>query len=125
MASFTGDAFFPGGVGSFNFEAGRGLNFEDGPSEDVLLQWATYYDAADEAGLSRLYGGIHVQADDFDGRVIGDYVGREVWDLAQLYFAGAPVPEPTTLALAAPAVGLLLRRRARTSGLARRVGGHR
>ena len=33
---------------------------EPGPTTDVPLQWATYYDAADQAGISRLYGGIHI-----------------------------------------------------------------
>ena len=47
------------------------LHFEEGPTEDVELQWATYYDAADQAGQSRIYGGIHIVADDFSGRVIG------------------------------------------------------
>lgn len=28
----------------------RYLEFERGPSETVTLQWATYYDAADQAG---------------------------------------------------------------------------
>ena len=36
---------------------------------------ATYQDASDQAGLSRLYGGIHVRADDFAGRIIGAEVG--------------------------------------------------
>ena len=40
------------------------LKTDTGPSTDVVLQWATYYDAADQAGLSRIYGGIHVPADD-------------------------------------------------------------
>ena len=35
------------------------------------LQAATYYDAADQAGISRLYGGIHISADDFGGRQHG------------------------------------------------------
>jgi hypothetical protein len=47
------------------------LLIEDGPSEDVALQWATYFDAADAAGISRLYMGIHVSPDDFEGRKIG------------------------------------------------------
>ena len=110
LASITGDDYFPGGVGEFLFGRGRGLDFEDGPSADVLLQWATYYDAADEAGLSRLYGGIHVFADDFDGRVIGDFVGRAAWNEAQLYFTGT-IPEPASLAGCVAATSLLLRRR--------------
>jgi hypothetical protein len=38
--------------------------FEDGPSVEVHLQWATYYDAADQAGQSRIWGGIHIWPDD-------------------------------------------------------------
>ena len=110
LSSITGDAYFPGGVGEFLYEMDRGLNFENGPSEDVLLQWATYYDAADEAGLSRLYGGIHVFADDFDGRIIGDLLGREAWAEAQLYFTNT-IPEPSSLAILTLSAPLLFRRR--------------
>ena len=51
------------------------LTFEYGPTNTVHLQWATYYDAADQAGLSRLWGGIHVRHDDFVGRTIGSQIG--------------------------------------------------
>ena len=84
----TGSAFFPGGLGEWAVEAG-GLEFEAGPTEGVTLQWATYQDAADEAGASRLYGGIHVRADDLAGRVIGAEVGAEAWELARTYFDGS------------------------------------
>ena len=110
LTLMTGDEFFPGGMGTFLFEEGAGLNFEDGPSQDIALQWATYFDAADEAGLSRLYGGIHVRADDFDGRIIGNYVGNTVWDQSLLYFNNT-VPEPATALAAIGALGLLLQRR--------------
>lgn len=86
LTHFTGSAYFPGGLGTFRAPAGEFLRFENGPSEDLELQWATYYDAADEAGLSRLYGGIHVDADDFDGRVIGSHVGVGAYQLATTYF---------------------------------------
>ncbi len=68
MTLLTGTPYFPGGIGEFTFHKNEYLEFEAGPSEDVVLQWATYYDAADQAGISRLYGGIHVRADDFVGR---------------------------------------------------------
>ena len=110
LAKFTGDAHFPGGLGSYLFEADGGLDFDDGPTGDVLLQWATYADAADEAGLSRLYGGIHVRADDFDGRVMGEFIGNAAWDRASLYFTGT-VPEPAGAGAALAAAALLLRRR--------------
>ena len=70
----------------------------------MTLQWATYYDAADEAGISRLWGGIHVPVDDFSGRVMGSSIGVEAYSLANLYFQG--VPEPSTLLLVTTA-GLL------------------
>ena len=70
LTSMTGSPYFPGGLGTHTFPAGS-LQFEDGPSEDIELQWATYFDAADQAGISRLYGGIHVAADDGAGRIIG------------------------------------------------------
>jgi hypothetical protein len=54
----------------------------------VTLEWATYYDAADQAGVSRIYGGIHIPADDFAGRRIGSRIGKQAWALAERYFAG-------------------------------------
>ncbi|MEN8114418.1 MAG: hypothetical protein ABFS21_08510, partial [Actinomycetota bacterium] len=60
--------------------------FESGPTEDVALQWATYRDGADQAGISRLYGGIHVRSDDFEGRIIGAEIGKAAWERAQQLF---------------------------------------
>jgi hypothetical protein len=85
LAAMTGSEFFPGGLGELTVPAGA-LEFEAGPSTDVTLQWATYFDAADEAGISRLYGGIHVSADDLAGRVMGERCGREAWDRAVQLF---------------------------------------
>lgn len=88
MAAITGDPFFPGGVGEFVAEKDEFLVFEDGPSETVTLQWATYKDAADQSGLSRIYGGIHPPADDMPGRIIGISVGQDAFALADQYFSG-------------------------------------
>jgi hypothetical protein len=88
LRAITGSGSFPGGLGSFTVPAG-GLRFEAGPERDVTLQWATYDDAADQAGISRLYGGIHIAADDLTGRRIGVLCGRDAWAHAQRYFAGA------------------------------------
>jgi hypothetical protein len=87
MTGITGSAFFPGGVSEWTVKSGS-FRIAPGPSADVVLRWATYYDAADQAGQSRLYGGIHVQADDFTGRVIGATCGTTAWVVAQRYFAG-------------------------------------
>jgi len=55
----------------------------------VQLQWATYYDAADQAGVSRLYGGIHIAEDDFRGRVMGSQCGKDAWQMANRYWDGS------------------------------------
>jgi hypothetical protein len=87
LTGFTGSEYFPGGVTGYTIIAGS-LKFESGPTTDIRLEWATYYDAADQAGQSRLWGGIHVQADDFTGRRIGSECGIAAWALAQRYYAG-------------------------------------
>ncbi len=88
MTRLTGDAFFPGGMGEFEAPANEFLVFEEGPSVDLTLQWATYRDAADQCSLSRIWGGIHPPADDMPGRVIGEKVGIDAFRLAELYFNG-------------------------------------
>lgn len=88
LAAFTGDEFFPGGIGTFTAHANEYLEFEQGPSENIELQWATYFDASDEAGISRLYGGIHVEIDDLNGRIMGSLAGQGAWEKAQGYFGG-------------------------------------
>lgn len=89
LAAFTGNEFFPDGLREWTIAAGS-FEFESGPDTDVVLQWATYADAADQAGISRLYGGIHVRADDFAGRIMGADIGRAAWIEARRYFDGAP-----------------------------------
>jgi hypothetical protein len=91
LTSFTGSEYFPGGSSSWTTPVGD-LIVEAGPSADVTLEWATYYDAADQAGISRLYGGIHIPADDFNGRVIGSQCGKEAWALAGKYYDGSATP---------------------------------
>jgi membrane-associated phospholipid phosphatase len=91
MAGITGRPYFPGGLFEQTFDVGY-LKFEPGPTAPVTLQMATYYDAADQAGMSRIYGGIHVTTDDFTGRRVGSRVGKAAWTLAQRYFAGSAHP---------------------------------
>jgi len=88
LTAMTGSAYFPGGISEWTVPAGS-LRFERGPTQDVKLQWATYYDAADQAGISRLWGGIHVPVDDFAGRLTGSACGEAAWAMAQRYFEGA------------------------------------
>jgi hypothetical protein len=62
------------------------------PAQDVILSWRTFSEAADEAGISRRYGGIHFEDGDLEGRALGRRVGARVWQKALAYFNGtAPV----------------------------------
>lgn len=88
LTAITGSAYVPGGLGSFVAEQNEYLVFERGPSQTVTLQWATWYDAADQAGQSRRWGGIHPAEDDYPARVIGSKVGLSAWSLVQKYFSG-------------------------------------
>ncbi len=87
LTGITGTEFFPDGLGTWSIPSDA-LEFEAGTEDGIALQWATYQDASDQAGVSRLYGGIHVRADDFAGRRIGARVGRSAWALAQTYYGG-------------------------------------
>jgi len=97
LTVMTGSPFFPGGMAEFTATQNEYLTFENGPTADVVLQWATYYDAADQAGLSRLYGGIHVPVDDGPGRIIGSRCGLAAWGLALKYFDGSILDEPMSM----------------------------
>jgi len=99
LTAITGSPFFPGGMGTYNAPADTGLGFEKGPSQAIQLQWATYYDAADQAGLSRIWGGIHPPVDDFGGRRVGSECGKAVWALAQKHFDGSLLDIPIALSI--------------------------
>ncbi len=89
LEMFTGSDEFGGSV---TFEAGES-RFEPlvTPAEAVTLSWDTFSAAADEAGLSRLYGGIHFVEGDINGRTLGVEVGASVWDQAQFFINGGVV----------------------------------
>jgi hypothetical protein len=88
MTLLTGDEYFPGGMGEFHAPRNEFLVFEDGPSVDVTLQWATYRDASDQCSLSRIWGGIHPPIDDMPGRILGRTVGTDAFLYAERYFNG-------------------------------------
>lgn len=58
------------------------------PAEDVQLTWATFKEAADEAGFSRRLGGIHFEDADLEARRVGRIIGSEVWQRANNLFNG-------------------------------------
>ena len=89
---FTGSNKFGGSV---TFESGES-RFEPGitPEETVTLEWEIFTQAADEAGVSRLYGGIHFEDGDLNGRQLSREVAQAVWEQAQFFIQGGE-PEPT------------------------------
>jgi hypothetical protein len=88
LTLFTGDAFFPGGMSEFHAPRNEFLVFEEGPSTDVVFEWAKYIDASDQCSLSRIWGGIHPPADDIVGRRIGMELGPEVYHYARGFYSG-------------------------------------
>jgi hypothetical protein len=56
------------------------------PAQAVTLSWSTFSAAADQAGLSRRYGGIHFEQGDLDARAAGRAVARQAWALARDFF---------------------------------------
>ena len=83
---FTGSPYFPGGMGEYIARQNEFLVFEEGPSQDIKLQWASYRDASDQCSLSRIWGGIHPYIDDMPGRFIGSVVGVESFNYGAAYF---------------------------------------
>jgi PAP2 superfamily len=86
MVGFTGSDNFDGSVtipaGWSKFEANT-------PANPVTLSWPTFTAMADQAGMSRRYGGIHFKSGDMQGRSLGNMVGQSVWSRAQSYFRGS------------------------------------
>jgi hypothetical protein len=58
------------------------------PASDVTLGWPTFSAAADQAGMSRRYGGIHFRDGDLEGRAMGRRVGAQAWHKAAGYVRG-------------------------------------
>jgi hypothetical protein len=62
------------------------------PKQTVVLNWETFQDAAEEAGMSRRYGGIHFARADLAGRRLGHLVADRAWTKSQAYFDGTAIP---------------------------------
>jgi hypothetical protein len=63
------------------------------PAAPVTLSWKSFTAAADQAGISREYGGIHFNDGDFEARQAGEDVGLLVWSKAKGYFNGKAIPK--------------------------------
>jgi hypothetical protein len=86
LTAFTGGDTFNGQVtipkGTSLFESGKV------PARDVVLKWKTFLAAADQAGMSRRYGGIHFESGDRHGRAAGATIGWFAYDRAKAYWEG-------------------------------------
>ncbi|CAH1194472.1 conserved exported hypothetical protein [Candidatus Nitrotoga sp. BS] len=56
------------------------------PAKPTALYWATFSDAADEAAISRRYGGIHFIDGDLESRKVGREIGKQAWEKSQKLF---------------------------------------
>jgi hypothetical protein len=84
LRSFTGSprlgAVYHAAAGSSTIEPGIT------PSRAIDVEWRTFDEAADQAGLSRRYGGIHFRDGDLESRQLGRQVGEVAWKKALAYF---------------------------------------
>jgi hypothetical protein len=87
LRRFTGSDYFGYSVtvpaNSLTIQAGV-------PAAPVTLSWPTFKDAADQAGMSRRYGGIHFKAGDLDARACGKKVGERAFETAMDFINGVP-----------------------------------
>lgn len=91
IAAFVGsDAYYDGtSLGNYDLDDVAGtdllgeyvathLSFEEfGAGDPVVLRWETLTEAAEEAGISRLYGGIHIQDGNLRGQEMGMAIASE------------------------------------------------
>jgi hypothetical protein len=63
---------------AIDFEIGWSTFETNVPQNPVNLYWATFTEAADQASLSRIYGGIHFTSGDVESRTLGRNVGASV-----------------------------------------------
>jgi hypothetical protein len=61
------------------------------PAKPITLSWTNFRYAAEQAGLSRQYGGVHFEHGDKDAREAGSRVGKNAWAKALTYFNGTAI----------------------------------
>ncbi|EDX82796.1 hypothetical protein S7335_1099 [Synechococcus sp. PCC 7335] len=89
LKRFTGEDDFGSSI-TFDIGTSRFENLFT-PKEEITLSWDTFTEAADEAGLSRIYGGIHFEDGDLNGRALGRQVAESAWNKVQDLANGADV----------------------------------
>lgn len=96
LARFTGSDDF-----SYEVEVLAGSMTEPGVEVSVTLRFPTFSGAADAAGISRLYGGYHIAADNVEGLAMGRRVSDHLWPRITAFFDGTaeidkPLSPPAT-----------------------------
>lgn len=85
LRSFTGSDRF----GAYYTKPARSMTVEPGlPQSDLTLTWSTFSAAATQAGLSRIYGGIHFDNGNSAGQSLGTKVGAQAFARAQALWQG-------------------------------------
>jgi hypothetical protein len=89
LKRFTGNDTFGGSVTI----PAHSLKAEpSSPAAAVTLTWTTFSAAADEAGISRIYGGIHFRDGDQRSRIMGRLCGAQAWEKAKAFWEGRMQP---------------------------------
>lgn len=94
LKRFTGSDDF-----GYSVTLPKGSSFIEpgGFATDITLNWPTFTDAAEQAGLSRLYGGIHWEDAEVEGQKLGREVAALSWLKAESYISPKSVPEPSSV----------------------------
>ncbi|MBD2312466.1 vanadium-dependent haloperoxidase [Desertifilum sp. FACHB-1129] len=86
LKRFTGSDVF--GASTTIFQGTSRIESGTYPQTDITLSWATFSEAAAQAGMSRIYGGIHFHDGNVNGIRLGRQVGEQVWQRAQFFIQG-------------------------------------
>ncbi|QNR25509.1 DUF6851 domain-containing protein [Croceimicrobium hydrocarbonivorans] len=60
--------------------------------DTVTLKFPTFTNAAEQAGISRVYGGYHIQSDNIEGLNLGRNVARNAWQFYKKHVPSAHSP---------------------------------
>lgn len=77
LRKWTGSDYFGGNV-SIKAKKSR-FETETFPTRDLLLKWSTFTSAANQAGISRIYGGIHFDDGNTEGLISGKIIGEHAF----------------------------------------------
>ena len=74
--------------GAVTFRPGESRFEDTTPTDELTLRWETFTEAADQSGISRIYGGIHFDDGNVNGLALGRAVARETFEAALGFMQG-------------------------------------